>query len=314
MQIREFRERNTKELIWVWNQTLTKDLICEKNFKRKVLDDENMDKKLMLVAEANQKIVGFILAVKRKVPYLQRGLEPDVAWITALGVLPAYRGMGIADTLLTEMEIRLSDYGAKKIVLGNYTPNYFMPGVDIVNYPCAEFLLEKHDYMRRERGLSMYRNLFGYEIPKHIEEKQYKAEGNHYQFIKYKSIYENKFMKFMENNFSADWFYFAKKLIEEEKAEAYIWLCISPEDQVVGYAQRGIDDNRTRFGPFGVEEKYRDQSIGSILIANMMFDMASQGIYLIYFMTTDEPGARFYTKHGFLSLREFFQYRKELES
>ena len=313
MQIREFREHNMDELIWVWNQTLTKDLICEKSFKRKILDDENTDSKLMLLAETNQKIVGFIFAVCRKVPYLQRGLEPESAWITAMGVLPAYRGMGIADALLMEIEKRLQRHGTRKIILGSYKPNYFMPGVDVVNYPCAEFLFEKHDYMRRERGLSMYRNLFGYEIPKPIVEKQYEAECNHFHFTRFKIIYENKFIRFMENNFSMDWLYFAKKLIEDEKAEKYIWLCISPDDQVVGYAQRGIDDNSTRFGPFGVEEKCRNQGMGSILISNMMFDMASQGIYLVYFMTTDEPGSRFYSKHGFLPLREFFQYRKELE-
>ena len=40
--------------------------------------------------------------------------------------------------------------------------------------------------------------------------------------------------------------------------------------------------------------------------------MGRRGIYRMYFITTDEPGRRYYARHGLEVIRSFVDYRKEI--
>ena len=118
-------------LLEAWNQSLTWDPISQGLLCAKVLEDENFDPSLVFLAREGEKIQGFLLAVHRRTPYLDRGLEPELGWITALGVRPEARGQGIAGELLRRAEARLAALGVRTVVLGAYSPHYFLPGIDL---------------------------------------------------------------------------------------------------------------------------------------------------------------------------------------
>ena len=156
----------------------------------------------------------------------------------------------------------------------------------------------------------MRRYLFGYQIPLEIDKKRTKAEQDGFCISAYRDQDFAKRQSFLENNFSAGWQYNANKVMQEGKGTEQIQLCLQKDGEVVGYCQRGMDGNPSRFGPFGVSNKYRNHSLGSILFCQMLYDMAKRGIYMMYFLSTNEAGARFYQRHGVKIYRTFRHYHK----
>ena len=41
--------------------------------------------------------------------------------------------------------------------------------------------------------------------------------------------------------------------------------------------------------------------------------MCKKGVYHMYFVTTDDPGRRYYERQGLRVFREFVTYKKEIE-
>lgn len=109
----------------LWNDTLIYDAITKEKFRKNIIFDENFDNDLCCVYLIDNVVVGFILGMKRKFPYLERGLEEDKAWISIVFVKETYQRQGIGTLLLKEIEKRLKDKGTKTIFLANYSPSYF---------------------------------------------------------------------------------------------------------------------------------------------------------------------------------------------
>ena len=65
-----------------------------------------------LVAEVNSQVVGFILG---RAGELEFGLPGTVAWIEVIGVDPAFRGQGIARSLMERFTASAEDHGIKTI-------------------------------------------------------------------------------------------------------------------------------------------------------------------------------------------------------
>jgi ribosomal protein S18 acetylase RimI-like enzyme len=73
---------------------------------------------------------------------------------------------------------------------------------------------------------------------------------------------------------------------------------------------RMIDGNPMRFGPIGIKKSVRNYGIGGILFDSMQVEMEKRGIHHLFFVSTDEPGRRFYERHGVKEFRTFVDYRK----
>ena len=311
MDIIPYEDRYMGRILEVWNRSLTQDLISRDIFRQKVLADENFTPALAFLAREGEELLGFLLATRRREPYLDRGLEPEKGWIVAMAVAPEHRRQGIGTRLLQAAEAALGEAGARTVILGAYSPHYFMPGVDVHHYAAAVSFFEARGYKAGEAAYAMRRLLFGYEVPQAVLEKEKKALEAGFVFLPYEEKHRRAFGDFLRQNFSAGWQYNAGRLVEEGLARRQIWLCMKGEE-VVGYCQRGMDGSASRFGPFGVAEGYRNHSLGSILFCKMLFDMACQGNYLVYFLSTDDPGARFYQRQGMEVYRTFCHCDKAL--
>ncbi len=93
--VRPYRPEDEGEVLRVWNGALAADPIGAALWRTKVLLDPNFDPATCLVAEADGAARGFLLALARRVPYFNDGLDPESAWITAFGVEPGWQGRGL---------------------------------------------------------------------------------------------------------------------------------------------------------------------------------------------------------------------------
>lgn len=312
MEIRHYMQKDEQAVVELWNRTCVVDAIDVRKFRRQAILDENFESALSWVAEDNGIIVGFIYGTKRKFPYLERGLEPDRGWINVLFVEHSYWRQGIGSRLLMLCENALKERGCKWLTLGAYSPNYFFPGVDSQNYPEAIRFFEKHGYIAQDAHYSMGKDLHGYQIPEETLQKKKDAEEKGYRFIGFDYSFTLELLEFLGTEFGGGWKRNALIAMQKETAEDVIQLVLDSDQQICGFCMRAIDGNPMRFGPIGIAKRIRNTGIGSILLDVQCYEMCKRGIYRMYFVTTDEPGRRYYERHGLEVFRTFVAYKKEI--
>lgn len=312
MNIRNYTQADEAQVVELWNRTCTFDAIDVKKFRRQAILDENFDPQLSWVAEDDTGIVGFIFGTKRKFPYLERGLEPERGWINVIFVDRNDWRKGIGSRLLEQCEKALAQRGCKNITLGAYSPNYFFWGVDPGNYPEAIKFFEKHGYQAQEKHYSMGKDLHGYQIPQDVMGRKKAAEEKGFQFIGFDYSYTLELLEFLKNEFGGGWKRNALIAMQNDEAEDLIQLVLRPDGRICGFCMRAIDGNPMRFGPIGIAAAQRNAGIGTILLDVQCYEMCKKGIYRMFFVTTDDPGRRYYERQGLTVFREFVTYKKEI--
>ncbi len=312
MEIRHYMQEDEEKVVELWNRSCVVDTIDVRRFRRQAILDENFDVELSWVAEENDRILGFIYGTKRKFPYLERGLEPERGWINVLFVDPAYWRQGIGGKLLNICEAELQRRGCKSLTLGAYSPNYFFPGVDSVNYLQAVEFFKKHGYLAQDQHYSMGKNLHGYRLSEETQQKKREAEEKGYRFIAFNYSYTLELLEFLRREFGGGWKRNALIAMQNETAEDVIQLVLNREGNICGFCMRAIDGNPMRFGPIGIGKKERNAGIGGILLEVQCAEMCKKGIYRMYFVTTDDPGRRYYERHGLEVFRTFTRYEKQI--
>ena len=312
MEIQNYNQNYEQAVVDLWNQCLPFDPLTVHKFRKQALLDDNFDPSLCYAALCDQKPVGFLLATRRKFPYLERGLEPERGWINVLFVHPDYRRQGIGRRLVEKAETDMKERGANNVTVAAYSPNYFFAGIDADNYPEAICFFEKHGYISGDQHYSMCRDLHGYQLSESTQKKKVEAEAKGYRFIQFNYAYALDLLRFLKNEFGGGWKRNALISMQNDEAEDLILLVLDHEENIVGFCMRKIDGNPMRFGPIGISEKARNAGLGGILLELQMAEMAKKGIYHMYFVTTDEPGRRYYERHGLNVFRSFIDYRKDI--
>lgn len=311
MKIVNYKQEFEQELIMLWNNVMMADVISTQRFREKVIFDDNFDPELALVAIEDNKIVGFCFGYKRKYPYLDRGLEPTKGWISVLFVDIKHQNQGIGTKLVKEVESRLISKGAKTIVLGSNSPNYFYPGVDIKNYSDAVSFFEKMGYSDNGEAVSMSRSLWNYQIPQKIQQNEERFLQENIHFMKFQYKYSLQLLDFAKNNFGGGWKRDLFLHMQNGVAEDLIWICLRDEE-IIGFCMRGMGGIAERFGPFGVREDFRSKGVGAILFNHMLLDMKSNMIMHVYFLWTDGDAIKFYQRNGMEIVRKYKLMLKEM--
>lgn len=313
MVIVNYEQRYEKEIVDLWNETMCADPITVQKFRKQALFDDNFDPALCYVALEENKPVGFCLGMRRKFPYMERGLEPDRGWIVVMFVAKEFQRRGIGRTLISRAEEDMRSAGAKNITLSAYSPSYFFPGVDEENYPAAKPFFEKMGYVAGKKDYSMCKDLHGYQMSPEAKEKMKAAEAKGYRFINFTYDYALELLEFNKNQFGGGWKRNALIAMQNGTAEELILLVLSPEGRICGFCMRMIDGNPSRFGPIGIDSSMRNEGLGSILLDFAQLEMAKRGVYHMYFVSTDDPGRRYYERHGIHVFRSFTSYKKYFE-
>lgn len=311
VRLESFQQERFQQVLTCWNQSLIYDGIDEERFKQLILLDENFNPDLFLLAMNDEKVVGFCYGIRRKIPYLERGLEENRGWIVIMGVLPEYQNQGIGTMLCDEVEKRLKDMGTKEITLCAYSPNYFFPGIE-KRYQKAISFFENRNYVYRTESVSMQRSLWDYHMADQYKEKLASLEKDGIHIIRYNDEYMLPLLNYLLENFGAGWKRNALIAMQKKEAEDTILLVVDEQKNILGFCMRKIDGNDARFGPFGVSEHLRSKGIGGVLFEYMMQEMKQKGIYYLYFLWTDGAAQRFYERHDVKVYRTYQLYRKEV--
>lgn len=300
------------QVVALWNEELAADPITVSKFRQQALFDDNFDSDLCYVALEDERVTGFLLATKRKFPYLERGTEPERGWINVMFVAGEYRRKGIGTQLLLRAEADLKDRGAKNITLAAYSPGYFFPGVDRENYAESAAFFEKHGYVPGKTSYSMCKDLHGYRLPEETKVRIEKAKEAGFRFEMFCYQYAVELLNFARDEFGGGWKRNCLLTMQNDRAEDCMILVLDREDRICGFCTRMIDGNPLRFGPIGTADRVRNKGLGSILFDLAQLEMEKRGIYHLYFVSTDEPGRRFYERHGVHVFRTFVDYKKDL--
>lgn len=310
--IRPYRGDDETALIALWNATMTHDPINTSVFRTKVLLDPNFHPEGLLVAEVAGELVGFVLSIIRRVPLFLQGLEPELGWITAFGVHPAYRRRGLGRSLFVAALTRLAASGRQRVLISPYTPNYFIPGVDVEAYPDAVAFLQSQGWQTTSTPISMRAELTGFQLPPAILELEQRLASQDGIVVRPVCPADlPELMPFIAHNFGWDWFRFAQEYLLElygPGSDQIAFLVATQEDRIVGYCQQ----RRERFGPFGVLPEMRHRGIGRLLLFRCLHTMLTNGFHCAWFLWTGRDAARLYALAGFRPVRQFAVMQREI--
>jgi len=201
MTIRAYEPGDDALAIKLWNDSLPMDQIDNENFYTRIIYDVNFDREKYLLAFDGNEPAGFLYCTKRLVHDEIGGLEPDKAWIVAMGVRPDFRRRGVGKALLETAEHKLAAAGVTQIVVGAYATNYFCPGVDQASYAGGSAFFESLGYAIGGECCSMDINLHGYAYPEKYIERRCQLEARGYTFKQYQDADAVPLLEFMRESF-----------------------------------------------------------------------------------------------------------------
>jgi GNAT superfamily N-acetyltransferase len=311
-RIRCFEKQDLFPVIELWNGAVPADGITQDIFERKVLLDANFDPEGLILSEVDGKLAGFMLCIVRQVPMEVIGMQEELGWITMTGVLPEYRHKGVGTQMWKKAEAFFLQRKRKLISIATYSPNYFIPGIDIKEYPSAISFFEKKGFNQGAKPLSMDNPIVTYKIPEELQIKERKLREEGIEIRPYKREMITELLDFMKKYMPGDWL----KGIRDNLAlltigkfkEEQIMLAMKG-NEILGYAQY----EEEHFGPFGVRDDYQGKGIGQVLLARTIQMMHNRGHHNAWFLWTDDKAAHVYQKVGFKETRRFVVMKKELK-
>jgi len=304
MTIRGYTAGDCSAVIALWNICLPSDMLDAKNFYKRVICDVNFDPGLLLLAEEDGKISGFIYGTKRKVSDEMAGLQPEQAWIVTMGVHPKKRRKGIGTALLKEMEKQLCALGTKEIDLGAYPDNYFFPGVDQAAYSDGLAFFKSCGYIEKSTCVSMDMSLRGYEPTQRHLDKKKNLEKEGYSFGPFCLQDSLPIFTLLRTHFP-HWVKNVRDSILAGRAERTVVVAKNSKGEVVGFAMRAMDGTDERFGPFGVDPSLQGTGVGGILFQELVSGMVAQRIFYTYFLWTSGRNLDIYGVWGMKIYRNY---------
>ncbi|MDI2587182.1 GNAT family N-acetyltransferase [Psychrobacillus sp. NEAU-3TGS] len=311
---RSFRSGDEIGIIELWNKVLNRDPINASRFRKQVLLDANFDPNGLIVAVQEERIVGAILAITRKLPMEGTNLESDTGWITFFMVEAGYERKGIGHKLVERACQYIKDQGAEKVFFSSYAPNYFLPGIDEERYSSGYAFLRKEKFKRVYSPVAMHRVLTNYEYPLNVLELKKQREQEGYSFGRVQDGDLYALIQFANIHFNPDWGRAIREGILQGMDPSQI-LVAKKHNNIVGFAlYGGYEGIRERFGPFGVDENEQGKGLGKILLHETLQAMREQTILGAWFLWTSETSAagHLYLKNGFQTFRKFHVMVKEL--
>jgi mycothiol synthase len=312
---RSYERGDEREIVRVWNESLTKDPVNPTRFRNLVLLDANFDPEGLRLAFDGERLVGSVYAIRRMLPMAGTDLELENGWIPWFFVAPAFRRQTIATRLMEEALQFLRSEGRKTVFFSSYAPNYILPGIDAKAYPDGYQFLVRNGFEIQYSPVAMDFSLLGFEIPEDVKalKAQRVSEGYTFAFAADEDLYE--LIQFATSEFNADWGRAIREGILQGLPLTQILVSRNPDGRIVGFCMfGGYEGVRERFGPFGVDSNMRGKGLGKILLYDCLHVQRALSLHGSWFLWTGEtsPAGYLYKKVGYKVSREFHVMHKAL--
>lgn len=306
--IRTFRVGDGPDIAQAWTAAAPGDGISYDRFRDLVLLDRNFDAAGLFVAEEDGDVVGSAYGVRRRIAVDTDDLERTSGWIPFFFVRPEVRRRGIGRALVAAALDWLKGQGATTVYFSSYTPNYFLPGLDVKRYPEAGALLKSVGFEVLYETVAMDRSLNNYSIPNDIRDKisGLRADGYYLGTPSDDDLVD--LIDIAGSRFNPDWSRAIREAILNGLPLERIQVARSPQRAILGWAMHGTYEKMIeRFGPFGVLPESRGTGLGEILLHLTLERMRAVGAHSAWFLWTDEesPAGHLYSKTGFGVTRTF---------
>ena len=317
VRIRSYAAGDTTELLQLWALSIPQDAIDEAGFLHKVLLDPNFDARGCLVAELEDRLVGFVLAIVNRVPLDIEAVDRETGYITVFFVHPDYRRQGIGTALVQRAMDFIRSEGAARVSVCGYPRNYFFPGPDVHLYAGAVAMLEKLGFETLYTAIAMHGFLGDFDrlsevALQDLERSVLKQHGVRVHFITVD--YVNDLLLMIRAHFNPDWVREARHLLETCGPDCRkLLIAVTEDEQVVGYCQWGGFEPG-RFGPYGVRPDMQGKGIGKLLFHTCLNLMHKERVHSIWLMWTGPDGAaaNVYRKGGMREYRRWAVMRRSL--
>ena len=300
------------EIVRVWNEVLIHDTLDENKFRRLIFEDPDYEKEGNLVGIQENRIVAYLSAVVREEIKGKdgKGLPEHKykGYIKCSFSLESYQDT--EQQLLHQVLKYIKNKKKKRVMVGEYTGEYFFPGID----------------ERYVNELNFYRDQGFQEIDTNedlvLDLKDY--EPTEYQIGKLKHIgslgikiipYDPKYLdslRFLVKDLNyPHWFPKGWDINYGKKGNPIIAIL---NDQVLGWAEfypsyYVPDSNMGSFGPIAVLKKFRKKGIGSCLLMEALLQMKKRKVPKVYAGWAETP---FYLKNGWKIARKYIVFEKQL--
>lgn len=308
--IRTYRGEDVKEIIEVWNSALPDHKTDERLFIKNVLLDMNFDAEGFFVAENNGEILGFCWAIVRSFP-IDSGAsaDEDRGYINVLALKDRDSILsGLGAELILRAEEYIKSRGKKKIYVSGYSPNYVYPGQNKKDEEYLELYLSL-GYYEMKRNYSIKADIESFSENTEIEKLIKEREAQGFVFCHLSA----ELIPSLLSSLAPGWRHRHRRLLNE--CDDYERFCLVVKDgEVVGSAVFGDPYSyMERFGPYGVNEKYRGLGLGKILLYYTLKTMKARGLKFAKAQSTPVSGAAasVYEKLGFLRCDEYITLVKE---
>lgn len=158
----------------------------------------------------------------------------------------------------------------------------------------------------------MGRDLHGFQFPEKVAQKKAATEAQGYRYVNFDYGYTLELLNFLKEEFGGGWKRNALMAMQKGIAEDVLVMVLDKDGKICGCCNRAIDGNPMRIGPIGITADKRNAGIGTVLFTYAMYEMSKRGIYRVYFVTTNDPGRRYYERQGLSVLRTTVEYKKEI--
>ena len=306
--IRHYQAEDEGNVVALWNRCLPRDEITLETFRRQVILDSNFDARGCFVALSDNRIVGFLLSISRRYPYFDVGMEPGRGWITTFFVHPDFRRKGIATKMIERAEQFLAQQGVKEVHVSDYTPNYFIPGIDLDAYADAHEFLCARGYTKAESVYSMGRSIVDFTTPDAMKERFAQLEKAGFSIKVFEPRYILLLLEFLRENYPGDLFRVALERLRENPQCDEILVAVK-DRKVVGFSHFLGE----RFGPFGIDESYTGRGLGPMLYFSTVEQMKKKGRRNLWLAWTTGRAKDFYHKVGLKVLRRHAIMRKSFD-
>jgi len=311
--VRGYRGADEAELVGLWNLALPYDPIDLPTFRRKVILDPNFHPDWLLVATRGEDLVGFCLALIRRVPLEKTGLQETAGWISAFGVAPEQRRQGVGQALLEASLALFRGAGRQTVSVATYIPNYFVPGVDVERYAEGLGFLVGRGFAELDRPMSMDTALALLDLGPVLSRagRVHQEHGVEVRSLRPHEIPD--LMALLQAEMPGDWVRHARELLLDISAGRGTWdqFTVAVRDgQVLGYCQFEGE----HFGPFGVRPDMQGKGIGTVLLGTCLQAMRQRGLHNAFVLWTSDANAdKVYGRYGFRPTRRFAVLQRRLE-